>query len=437
MVHECEHIVLGAGVAGLTSAHRLLGEANGIVLLDEYPEPGGNQRSVSLNGYTFDVGAFYYWRGMPFFQMFPEAEAACVSANIVVDRISPSGAIHRYPYSFKHEFLRRGPIYWTQAAASLLAARAEGQAFTSAEDYSIYYMGARLYRDLGMAAYMRRFYGVDPAQIDVQFAASRMAMVRNLASPRLAVSGLARRLQSRLRGDPARPNELLVRPSEGFSAMYGPCVTALRERGVTVKLGVNLRRVVKEPDGWLVVGDGFELRARTLVNTIPVARLGQLMGLPIAEGLESSDLLTLFVSFAGERGFHSNILYNFHATGRWKRATFHSDHYGARNGREYFCLEIPHYHEPIPAPEDAMEAFARSVQRLGLLRGDLKLEGSELLHHAYPAYVQGTSARLRRALGELEALGIRAVGRQGRFDYLPTGKAVVEQVDRHLTRAGD
>ena len=432
-----DHVVLGSGVAGLTAAYRLseCSQAR-VIVLESFAQPGGNQQSYAVGPYTFDVGAFYYWRGMPFFQMFPGVEATCQPAVIKRQRVNRRGEIHAYPYSFQDEFLARGPVSWARGRASLARARLARRAPESAEDFARYYMGGFLYYDLGLQAFLQRFYGIAPEEIELEFAIARMEPLRQLASLRSGVTSARRWLQRRTGAGKSIGGEaqLLVRPEAGFAAMYAPSVEALRDRNVDFRFDSPLQRVSRQGDGWLLSGEGFSIPARQLVATVPITVLCSALGLPATEGLRSSHLETLFFSFQGDRGFDGCILYNFGDFGSWKRLTMHSDHYGARDGRQYFSVECPREDgDTSRSPQSLADAFRSDTARTGLFAGDLRLEGSCMLSHAYPVYSHGTSARVDRVLTQLTGMGIVSLGRQGRFEYLPSGSKVVEQVDHVLS----
>ena len=430
--HDSDHydyIVLGAGVAGLVAAHRLAAEGRGrILVVDEYDAPGGNQVSRNIGDYSFDIGAFYYPQNAQFFRLFPQCLEPCLSARIPISRVTPKGQVVGYPVAFRDDLLMRGPWFWARALWSMGQSRLQGRAFASAEDYARYYAGDFLYRELGLQIYMQRFYGVAPSDIDVKFAEARMQAVRRLGSPaEWYASGVAkyRKKRSGVARPPQRPP--VVRPLEGFGRMYWPAVEQLQASGVEFRFGVELRRLTKRREQWHLEAQGCSYRAAALVNTIPVRRISELLGLSLAQGLHTSDLQSLYFSFAGDRRFSAAILYNFSPCGEWKRLTMHSDHYGMRGGRAYFSVEVPVFKRQVSAAALA-EDFCKSVRRYGLFAGDLELEGDDYLQHAYPALVRGSHGAVQRARRALTELGVISVGRQGYFEYLPTGPQVVAQV---------
>lgn len=429
-----DYIVLGCGVAGLCAARMLVDKgADNLLVLDQYSAPGGNQISKEINGYTFDIGAFYYWPTMPLFQMFPKLQEICLRTPIKVERIRPAGLVSEYPFSFRDEFLARGPLYWVKALSSILLGRLRQRPIVTAEDYAIHWMGRRLYADLGMRDYIERFFGLPAHQIESQFAEHRMQALASIGRMTYWTTRAARFLRSITRIAPHSPPEvLLVRPERGMDFMYGTIVDAMRECNVTFRLGEPLHGISKQGDVFEIHASSGTVRTRRLISTMPVRQMSEYFDIAAGRDLDCVDLQTIFLSFDGERGFNANILYNWGQSGRWKRLTMHSDYYGLRNGRQYANIEFPMFRKREARPEDLFSDFAASARDCGLFRGDLRLEGHMRVEKAYPANTLGASAKAAAAIAALKQLGVQAVGRQGRFDYLPTGEQVVRQVAQNL-----
>ncbi|MEZ5855986.1 MAG: NAD(P)-binding protein [Hyphomicrobiaceae bacterium] len=231
-----DYLILGCGVAGLCAAQMLRKQGSrSILIIDQYSAPGGNQMSHDINGYTFDIGAFYYWPSMPLFQMFPAMAAPCPRVDISIERISPLGAVHSYPFSVGPEFIARGPWYWLKAISSLGRARLNKRSFATAEDYAVYWMGRCLYADLGMADYITRFFDLPADQIEAQFAIARMQPVSRIGKISYWVDKAMRSIKHAVRPSPSE--HLLVRPERGMAHMYGKAVTSLRHQDIDIALG--------------------------------------------------------------------------------------------------------------------------------------------------------------------------------------------------------
>jgi hypothetical protein len=143
--------------------------------------------------------------------------------------------------------------------------------------------------------------------------------------------------------------------------------------------------------------------------------------------------MTLFFSFAGDRGFTYSILYNFAHAGSWKRLTVYSDLYGRADGREYFAVEV-NADLVSGSVETAEQDFRRHVCENGLFAGDLRLEGHHIVSNAYPVYAEGADEQAAKIIAALRARGIESFGRQGGFDYQPTARDTTLKAEAALRR---
>jgi protoporphyrinogen oxidase len=263
---------------------------------------------------------------------------------------------------------------------------------------------------------MERFYGSAPEEIDIHFAEKRMLWIREHALLRTHLQRFFSRAADR-----GPSNVQLARPKAGFAALYQPAVDRLRAGGVTFALGARPTRLSRDGERFILEVGEAAFTCGRVVSTIPLDHIRRLCGLGGEAQLDTVTLVTLFYSFAGERGFPQSILYNFSDGGAWKRLTVYSDFYGAAQGREYFAAELNARHVGACA-EAGDRDFRAHVAQNGLFDGDLRLEGSHVLDHAYPIYLGGAQARLGETLAELRRFGIESIGRQGAFDYQPTAR---------------
>jgi hypothetical protein len=199
-------------------------------------------------------------------------------------------------------------------------------------------------------------------------------------------------------------------------------------------LGADLRCLRRVPDGFVLQVGEQHVPARRVVSTIPIDHVQDLCGLAPPRRLPTVTLISLFFSFAGERGFADPVLYNFSHGGAWKRLTVHSDFYGRVDGREYLGVEVI-ADEARDTAEAAEKDFREHVAENGLFTGELQLEGSHVLPHAYPIYTDGAGEDVERAIAALRAFGIESLGRQGGFEYQPTARVSTHVAEAALRSA--
>lgn len=429
-VAHFDAIVLGAGISGLVATSILLQQGcRRILVADQYGHVGGNHIDVAVGGYTFDVGSLIFQDDSPLLKHFPELLPHYVPIKPSWGRLNPQGVVTAYPISPKADIVDAGPIEWCRMLSSLLLARAFRRKLRNAHDFARYWLGARFLHRSGLGNYMERFYGAPPETIDIKFAEKRMLGISENARLATHVRKFLRRAPPRVK------NRQLARPREGFSALYAPAVERLEAQGVSFALGVRMHALRKEAGGFALDTGASVCKARRVVSTIPLDHIRQLCGLGREDKLGAVTLITLFYSFAGDRGFPQSVLYNFSYFGSWKRLTVYSDFYGRHAGREYFAVEVNAQHvngDTAVADRD----FRAHVAENGLFKGDLRLEGRHALAHAYPIYVDNAQENLDRTIAALRAFGIESIGRQGAFEYQPTARDTTLKAEAALAARG-
>jgi protoporphyrinogen oxidase len=422
-------VVLGAGISGLVSASVLLKEnCKTILVVDEYPNVGGNHIDRSIGEYTFDIGSFIFQDDSPLLAHLPEILPFYIPIEPSWGRLNPQGMITQYPISIRDDLINAGPVEWLRILGSVAFARLFRRRLLNARDFAEYWIGARLLYRSGLENYMKRFYGVEPERIDIKFAEARMLWIKEHAMIRTHLQRMVRPKAA----VPAR-NTQLARPKEGFAHLYDVAVKRFEKSGVNFLLGKQPQSLKRDNDRFILRVDGRTIAANRVVSTIPLDRIQKLCGMTVEDSLMTVTLVSLFFSFAGNRGFKQPILYNFSHTGAWKRLTVYSDFYGKVDGREYFTAEVNADHVS-GSVEEAERDFRRHVAENGLFDGDLNLEGSHIVSNAYPVYTDKADEMAAGVIAALRNFGVESIGRQGGFDYQPTARVTTLTAEAALRR---
>ncbi|MEM8629756.1 MAG: NAD(P)-binding protein [Pseudomonadota bacterium] len=425
--------MLGAGPAGIAAAHSLSLRGKSVTVIDREPRAGGTHRSFNIGQYTFDSGSVFFEQNHPLFEMFDGLRELCPSIRRKQGRIAPDASVQHYP--FKPQEALRWRFDKQVLAAFELATRSTNQELPpDVEALCVSRLGRTIYETTGLSYYIRRFNREDPAEIDAIFFDRRM----NFVLKRSRISALVKgQLQNTLgmSTQPTAKPPLLVRPLEGFEALYGRAREKLEAKGVVFKFNSDVEGIVRG-DGMYQIhtSDGI-VEAEDVVGAMPLDHLHR-SAFGEGTGLEGIDLITLFVSVSDVPGFDGNVLFNFHEKGRWKRATIYSRIYGRQADRDYFAVEITNRPENAPDAEAEFARFREDVRDLGLFAPDLRLEGFDIVRDAYPLYRKGCQHLIDQGIARLKDLGIHPVGRQGRFDYLPISATVISKTRAQLSETG-
>lgn len=424
--------VLGAGVAGLTAAHEMSQLGMKVAIVDASTRCGGSHRSHQIGPYTYDVGSVFFTQGHPFFEIFPGLRDMCPDVRRTQRRLAPDGRVHHYPFNPREVF--SWPI-GTQIAclADLGYRRLMGGDGEHVQEVCINRIGKVAYTKSGLEAYIQRFNRISASEIDPSFFNKRMGQV--LARSNLSALGKAAWKAMGSAPTQKQKPRLLVRPREGFDVLYDKVRGDLEARGVTFFMDQPVKRLLADGDRMVIELPGRSITTPLLIGAVPIDVMHR-AAFGTGTGLESINLLTLFVSVDHAAEELGNVFYNFHHSGRWKRATIYSRIYGLADGREYFAVEIPFHTGAELDPEEEFQELRSHMSALNLVGSDMRLEGQDIVDAAYPLLRVGCADITRQAVDRLAEFGVTPVGRQGRFDYLPTSTQVISQTRANLADAG-
>ncbi len=309
---------------------------------------------------------------------------------------------------------------------SLLRGRIVDREPKSAGSFARHYLGDRLFAQSGLRAYIQRLCGIPADEVEYRFAEKRMGWIARAVSPEAIASRL---WPGAAKG--AGPSAL-VRPREGFEALYDRVAARLTDRGVEIHLNSQLEKIDVLEEGFRVRTQKGLFAASRVISSLPLTVTAEACGIAAGKGIESLPLLSLYVSYAGDLGFPSEVLYNFSDVGSWKRLTVHSRIYGEVDGKHYLSVETPLALGPSdPAAEFA--AFQDFMRSHGLMQGDAELVGHDVTDFAYPTYAHGSIDASEALIERIEKTGVEMLGRQGRFDYIPTASRATQLVAERLS----
>ena len=453
---ELDVAIVGAGPAGLTAGHELARAGLSVLVIERDPvHVGGIARTVSRNGFLFDIG------GHRFFSKSSRVEqfwSAILGDDLIVrrraSRIYYRGRFFSYPLEPLEALRKLGPFEALRCVLSFLRARAfpirDPQSF---EDWVVHQFGRRLFT-IFFRTYTEKVWGMPCAEISADWAAQRIRglslweAIRSAIAPRRGAETVAKSLIGSFRY-----------PRRGPGMMWEEVARRFQSAGGELARGSSVARA-RPPEG----ADGawrLELStpagprailARHLLSSMPIRELGALLegqlspaAFTATQSLRYRDFLIVVLAFRGPELFEDHWIYvhdpsvkvgriqNFK---RWSPEMVPASDLTSY-GMEYFCFEG----DGLWASSDAqLIALARQeLARMGFGAG-LELVDAWVVRQpkAYPTYDRAYRTNVdvvRREIGARWPT-LQLIGRNGMHKYdnqdhaMMTGMLAAENVLR-------
>ncbi len=421
-------VIVGAGPAGLTAAHELLGRGVVPLVLERDHIVGGLARTEAYRGFHFDVGGHRFYTKVDEVQRLWEAMLGDDFLSVPrLSRIHYKDRFLRYPLEGWDVLTTLGPAESVRVLSSYVRARLRpSRREKTFEDWVANRFGQRLYQTF-FKRYTEKVWGVSCDSISADWAAQRIkglslatavrnalfggngvkSMVGEFRYPRLGPGMMWRRFQQEIerRGGEVRLEAEVVRFHRSGARITGVTV---RQAGRTS----------------FVAGDHF-------LSSMPITHLvAYIEGTParvLAHAAHLQHRALVLVGLIVNRAllFPDNWIYvhtpevragriqNFK---NWSSAMV-PDPSKSGVGVEYFCSPG----DELWCSSDAalIELAKGELMQLGLVRPD-EVEDGVVYRHAmaYPVYAHGYATHLEAIRDFLATIeNLQTIGRNGLHRY--------------------
>lgn len=425
-------VVIGGGPAGLTAAYELQKRAPDLkpVVLEGGDLVGGIARTESYKGYRFDIG------GHRFFTKVEEVNKmwheVLKDEFIRVPRLSRIYYRERffdYPLKLMNALINMGPYESMRIMVSYLKWQIQPhRKEESFEEWVMNRFGGRLYMHF-FASYTRKVWGIDPKDIQADWAAQR---IKNLSLPKAvwnAISGA---------NDTASLIEEFDYPRLGPGQMWEKTAELIEERGGEVRMQSWVSKVFREGNRVVAVevskADGTKERVEgdQFINTMALRDLVECMEpappkevIQAAEDLRYRDFLIVTLVLNRADPFPDNWVYvhspavnvgriqNFRA---WSEDMV-PDPNTSSIGMEYFCQQHDNLWDSTN--EELLELASTELAALGLAEKSDVVDGTIIRQpKAYPVYDTKYRAACDTIANWINTLeNFQSVGRNGQHRY--------------------
>lgn len=272
-------VIVGAGVAGLTLAERLLDDSEGeksVIVLEREESPGGLSRTFSQDGFLFDIGPHRFHTSDPAVQAY--LLEILGDGFITMPRASSVYMFNRYrqwPPTLGAVLGLPFPVLW-RSFLDLFRAKDREPPHSFADHIRSRY-GDNLYRFF-FRGYTRKFTGVDAESLHVDWAAA--GVNRAVIDKRVKADSLSALLKSLLLPKPVATT--FYYPSEGGIETFSDLlVKRIEDRGGEVRFS-SVATGIREADGavsGVTLNDGTVVDADAVYWSAPISLLHPESGL--------------------------------------------------------------------------------------------------------------------------------------------------------------
>ncbi|MGH7898633.1 MAG: NAD(P)/FAD-dependent oxidoreductase [Candidatus Binatia bacterium] len=428
-------LIIGAGPAGLTAAYELgkLGKRATVLEADE--DVGGLARTVSYQGYRFDIGGHRFFSKVPLVNaLWRELLGGDFLLRPRLSRIFYRGHFFDYPLKPLNALRGLGVLESLLVSLSYAKARlAPSREETSFEDWVSNRFGQRLYR-IFFKTYTEKVWGIPCSEISSEWAVQR---IKNLSLGEALRHALFKR-----HGVDGRIITSLIDefhyPRLGPGMMWERCAGLVERGGGSVIRGIRVERIchaggrVERVVARRRDGEALEFPAANLISSMPIRDLVRALDPAApdevrraADRLRYRDYISVVLIVRRETVFPDNWLYVHSPDVKLGRIQNYKnwspemvpDPSRTSLGLEYFLWEQDA--EWSWPDERLIDQGIRDCAEIGIIDPSEIEDGTVVrVPKAYPVYDRGYRDQLTIVRDYLARLtNLQLIGRNGQHRY--------------------
>ncbi len=432
--------IIGAGPAGLTAGYLLSKEDMDVVVLEaDQVYVGGISRTVTYNGFHFDIGGHrFFSKSKAVEDLWTEILPDDMLVRARSSRIFYDGKFFAYPLRPFEALLKLGVFRSTLCILSWFKARLFPlRNPRNFEEWVSNQFGKRLFNTF-FKSYTEKVWGMSCKEISADWAAQR---IKGLSLGSAIKNAL---IPQRYNGDRSKVIKTLIHsfryPRRGPGMMWEACAEKMKALGGKLEMGCRVTRCsYDESSGnWIVDYKGRQddlhtIEAEHVISSAPMRELvcGLSPGVSertkhAAESLKYRDFITVMLILKDRQMFDDNWIYIHDPSVKVGRVqNFRSwspemvpEHDKVCYGLEYFCFEG----DGLWDSDDSrlIDLARQELIQIGLAKEGDFVDGCIVRQKkAYPVYDDDYAGHVAAIRQELETRypNLHLVGRNGMHKY--------------------
>jgi protoporphyrinogen oxidase len=436
MTEKSTTVILGGGPAGLAAGHELSVNDANVVVLERNPYVGGLCRTISDQGYKFDLGGHRWFTKNEdlnrWFRRLMEGEYLWVDR---ISRIYYDGKYFMYPVEFGDVIRNAGPFTILHAGFSFVWSAIRYSVFNKPianmeESYTAQF-GGKLY-DMFFRRYSEKVWGRPCTELSADWINQRSKglSIWTVLQETLANNSNKKKITSLI--------DQFMYPRDGYMRIPERMAEDIEKAGNAVELNASVERIVyhgpKDFEVFYSDGDDVKsVRGNNVVSTIPLGLLVQIIEpaadqdiIDCARDLHFRDLITVNLMIKRKQVSTDTWLYvqdeeiifgRLHEPKNWSPAMVPDEDHTSLV-LECFC-EVGDEIWSLSDDEVGERCVRDITEKLKFIDKD-EVEGWQVVRtrHAYPVYDLGYAEKIAKIKDYLATMdGMNIVGRGGTFRY--------------------
>lgn len=416
-------VIVGAGIAGLTAAYKLILAGYDVTVIERDHVVGGLSRTYKHGKFAFDSGPHrFYTKNKKVIAFIQDVLGKDYLSMKMTSSVYLMGKYYDWPLSLKVVLKLPFRIMFLAAIDMLLLVFCKPKQAETYREHVLQKYGKTLCR-IDFDPYTAKFAKVPTDQLHSDWA--KAGVNRAVIDEKVKMDSIFDVVKNTI--FPTKDRITILYPNEGISVFSESLKKRIEEKGGEVIL--DTRPVTLQMDGGKItemeISDGSSIKnIGHVVWTGSINEASKLLGLPQKE-LEYLNIITYNVELKGKPKRKEQWIYYVDADLVFNRlySTVRFSPYKAPKGYYGLCVEVTcrNGSKLMKHPEKLYKRVLADLKKVRLIDNEKEVIGitHQILYQAYPIYKINYREQLREAFDAInhKAKNLTLAGRNGLFWY--------------------